>query len=155
MLCSLFCFFLFFPLWLRWRLYVYEGNFNHFEHKLCKTKPNSEMLKMNLTCYITNDYEGKSTLLKMQKQSQTNPIEPNLYCVYSWSNSKQTQNKPKFLPAALFGGLVRLRRVNLRGNYKRQSILQFFNKAFEFFDFFIVFEIRFNQFPAKFVTAVV
>src|SRR4030042_4995515 len=73
MFCSVFCFFLFFPLWLRWRLYVYEGNFNHFEHKLCQTKPNSETPKMNITNYMTSSYSNNLQFRPMQKQSQTNP----------------------------------------------------------------------------------
>jgi hypothetical protein len=55
------------------------------------------MPKMNLNHYITSNYDDKSGLLKVEKQSQTNPNEPNLYCVYSWSISKQTQSKPILL----------------------------------------------------------
>jgi hypothetical protein len=42
--------------------------------KLCKTKPISEMPKMNLSRYKTNDYDNKSGLWAREKQSQTKPI---------------------------------------------------------------------------------
>src|SRR4030042_4543162 len=52
---------------------VLTGDFNHFEHKLCETKPNSGKLKMNLTNCMTNSYSNNSRLRPMQKQSQTKP----------------------------------------------------------------------------------
>jgi hypothetical protein len=41
--------------------------------RLCKTNPISKKLKMNLNHYITKDYENKSGLLTMEKQTQSNP----------------------------------------------------------------------------------
>ncbi|MBN1393054.1 MAG: hypothetical protein JW947_09665, partial [Sedimentisphaerales bacterium] len=52
---------------------AHKGDFNHFEHKLCETKPNSEMPKMNITNYITISYSINSQLRPIRKQSQTNP----------------------------------------------------------------------------------
>ena len=55
---------------------VLTGDFNHFEHKLCETKPNSEMLKFNLSPYMINGYVNNSELLTMTKQTQTKPNTP-------------------------------------------------------------------------------
>jgi len=41
--------------------------------RLCKTNPISEKPKMNLTFRSTKDYENNSGLLKMEKQTQSNP----------------------------------------------------------------------------------
>ena len=41
---------------------------------LCKTNPIPEKPKMNLNFYSTKDYENKSGLLTMEKQTQSNPI---------------------------------------------------------------------------------
>jgi hypothetical protein len=54
-------------------------------NKLCKTNPISEESKMNLTHYMTKEYENKSGLLTMEKQTQSNPtllsFEPfNEFC---------------------------------------------------------------------------
>ena len=43
-------------------------------NKLCETNPISGTPKMNLTHYSTNRYDNNSSLLTMQKRSQTNPI---------------------------------------------------------------------------------
>jgi len=43
-----------------------------------QNKPNFRKAKMNLNLYMTKDYENKSGLLTMAKQTQTNPIKPNL-----------------------------------------------------------------------------
>jgi hypothetical protein len=42
--------------------------------KLCETNPISKKPKMKLTFYLTKDYENKSGLLTMEKQTQSNPI---------------------------------------------------------------------------------
>jgi hypothetical protein len=42
--------------------------------RLCKTNPISEKPKMNLNHYTTKNYENKSGLLTMEKQTQSNPI---------------------------------------------------------------------------------
>jgi hypothetical protein len=42
--------------------------------KLCETNPISQKPKMNLTLYMTKNYDNKSGLLTMAKQTQTNPI---------------------------------------------------------------------------------
>jgi hypothetical protein len=52
---------------------VLTGDFNHFQTKLCETKPNSEMLKMNLTPYMTKNCKRNSEFLPMGKQTQTKP----------------------------------------------------------------------------------
>jgi len=39
-----------------------------------KTNPISEESKMSLTHYMTKEYENKSGLLTMEKQTQSNPI---------------------------------------------------------------------------------
>jgi hypothetical protein len=75
-------------------LYVYEGNFNHFEYKLCQTKPNSGQPEMNITYYITIGYSNNMELLTTQKQSQTNPNYSVFIRVNSWSDSNQTQTNP-------------------------------------------------------------
>jgi hypothetical protein len=85
-------------------LYVHEGNFNHFEYKLCQTKPNSETPKFNLSPYMINRYDNNSELLTMQKQSQTKPNYSVFIRVNSWLNSKQTQTKPKFTRHSLGEG---------------------------------------------------
>jgi len=43
-------------------------------NQLCKTNPISKRPKMNLNHYMTKDYENKSPLLTMGKQTQTKPI---------------------------------------------------------------------------------
>jgi hypothetical protein len=43
-------------------------------NKLCETNPISEKPKMNLTHHTTMDYDNKSALLTMKKQTQTKPI---------------------------------------------------------------------------------
>ena len=43
-------------------------------NKLCKTNPIFQMPKMNLSPCLTMDYENKSGLLTMAKQTQSNPI---------------------------------------------------------------------------------
>jgi hypothetical protein len=48
-------------------------------NKLCKTKPISEMPKMNLTYYIIKDYERNLPLLMMEKQSQNEPKRTQFY----------------------------------------------------------------------------
>jgi hypothetical protein len=47
--------------------------FNRFEQKICQTKPNSEMPKMNIYRYNINSYSNISGLSLAQKQSQTKP----------------------------------------------------------------------------------
>jgi hypothetical protein len=74
------------------------------------------MLKMNITNYMTKRYDDNLGIPEIQKQSQTKPIEPNLRCVYSWLNSKQSQNKPKFVTsdesrATRDGLLLRISRI--------------------------------------------
>jgi hypothetical protein len=47
-------------------------------NKLCKTKPISEMPKMNITHYLTSDYANNSDIPTLEKQSQTKPIYSEL-----------------------------------------------------------------------------
>jgi hypothetical protein len=42
--------------------------------KICKTNPIPEEPKMSLSHYIISDYDNKSDLLTMEKQTQTKPI---------------------------------------------------------------------------------
>ena len=54
-------------------------------NKLCKTNPISKKPKMKLTLYPTKEYENKSGLSTMEKQTQSNPIcselaRPELAC---------------------------------------------------------------------------
>jgi len=49
------------------------GNYVQSTTKLFKTNPISGKPKMNLNHYITKDYENKSGLLTMEKQTQSNP----------------------------------------------------------------------------------
>jgi hypothetical protein len=72
-------------------LYVYKGDFNHFEYKLCQTKPNSENQKMNITIYMTNRYDDNSGLLQMQKQTQTKPNQSQFQPAVRGAKPKQTQ----------------------------------------------------------------
>jgi hypothetical protein len=46
---------------------------------------------MNVTDYATKDYVEKQELLRMEKQTQSNPIYSVFIRVNSWLNSKQTQ----------------------------------------------------------------
>ncbi|MBN1393203.1 MAG: hypothetical protein JW947_10435, partial [Sedimentisphaerales bacterium] len=50
-----------------------KGNFNHFQTKLCQTKPNLKMQEMNLTNYMTTRYSNILQLGPTQKQTQTKP----------------------------------------------------------------------------------
>ncbi len=77
------------------------GDFNHFEYKLCQTKPISKMTKMSITNYMIKDYVDNSRLLVMKKQSQTNPI---LTCQKGY----QTQSKPNL--SALVDVTIRKKR---------------------------------------------
>jgi ribosomal protein S17E len=77
---------------------VLTGDFNHFQTKLCETKPNSEMLKMNITDYMTKDYKKNSEFLSMEKQSQTNPNHTRIKLKNLPAYGGQTQTKPN-LPA--------------------------------------------------------
>jgi len=43
-------------------------------NKLCETNPISQKQKMNLSRYTTKNYDNKSGLLTMAKQTQSNPI---------------------------------------------------------------------------------
>jgi hypothetical protein len=87
MLCSVFYFFSFFPL-LRTRSFsIYSARFDRFQTKLCETKPNLEMPKINITNFVTSSYSNNSQLSPAQKQTHTNPIQSQ-FCVY------QTQSKP-------------------------------------------------------------
>ena len=63
------------------------GKINQNEYKLCQTKPIFRKPKINLSHYKIKDYMNNLRLLKMQKQSQTNPIQ-------SQFGPKQSQNKP-------------------------------------------------------------
>jgi hypothetical protein len=75
-------------------LYVYEGNFNHFEHKLYQTKPIFRKKEMNLNNYMTSNYSNNSGLSTMQKQSQTNPKQSqNLLAIRS-AKPNQSQTNP-------------------------------------------------------------
>ncbi|MBN1392256.1 MAG: hypothetical protein JW947_05575, partial [Sedimentisphaerales bacterium] len=87
-----------------------KGDFNHFEYKLCETKPNSEMQEMNLTSYIANRYEEKSGLPILQKQSQTNPKQPQNLLNVRGAKPNQSQSNPN-LSATPFGGLDRPRNL--------------------------------------------
>jgi biotin synthase-related radical SAM superfamily protein len=49
------------------------------------------MPKMNLTTYMTNDCKRNSEFLPMEKQSQTNPNEPNFLSAVRVAKPKQTQ----------------------------------------------------------------
>ncbi|MBN1392702.1 MAG: hypothetical protein JW947_07850 [Sedimentisphaerales bacterium] len=76
------------------RLYVYEGNFNHFQTKLCETKPNSEMPKFNLSSYMINRCAHNLELLTIVKQSQTEPKQPQKFTRRSVSEGGQSQTNP-------------------------------------------------------------
>jgi hypothetical protein len=43
-------------------------------NKLCETKPISQKPKMNLTHYLTSDYDNNSDIPTLEKQTQTKPI---------------------------------------------------------------------------------
>jgi hypothetical protein len=42
--------------------------------QLCETKPISQKPKMNLTHYLTSDYDNNSDISMLEKQTQTKPI---------------------------------------------------------------------------------
>jgi hypothetical protein len=50
--------------------------FNRFEHKLCQTKPNSEMPKMLVTPVPAMTTNNEPPTMNYLKQSQTKPILP-------------------------------------------------------------------------------
>jgi hypothetical protein len=85
-------------------------------NKLCKTNPISEKPKMNLTSYATGDYENNSRLLKMAKQTQTNPtcselVEPILSASGGSANSVLSFRflySEKFLTITIYCVLTRL-----------------------------------------------
>jgi hypothetical protein len=74
--------------------YVYEGNFNHFEHKICQTKPNSEMPKMLITLLKTMTNNKKQLIVDCQKQSQTKPNQTQNLLAIRGAKPKQTQIYP-------------------------------------------------------------
>jgi len=53
---------------------AFSGDESIKSERLCKTNPISERLKMNISRYKADDYENKSDLLTMEKQTQSNPI---------------------------------------------------------------------------------
>ena len=55
-------------------MYVYYENFNHFQTKLCKTKPISETPKMLVSAVVTMITNKKQRTMNCLKQSQTKPI---------------------------------------------------------------------------------
>jgi hypothetical protein len=55
---------------------VLTGDFNHFEHKICKTKPNSETPKMNISPYSAMTTNNEQPTSNSSKQSQTKPNLP-------------------------------------------------------------------------------
>jgi len=48
-------------------------------NKLCETNPISKRPKMNLTFYSTKNYDNKSGLLTMEKQTQNKPNQTQFY----------------------------------------------------------------------------
>jgi hypothetical protein len=64
-------------------------------NKLCETKPNSEMPKMNITNYMTDSYSYNTALSTMQKQSQnkpkSKPIKPISNPILPETKPNQTQ----------------------------------------------------------------
>jgi hypothetical protein len=74
-------------------LYVYKGNFNHFEHKLCKTKPNSEMPKMIITSSQITSYHSPVTIYQYEKQSQTKPK----FIYYKGYKARTNPNQSQYL----------------------------------------------------------
>jgi hypothetical protein len=71
-------------------------------NKLCETKPISEMPKINLSHYMTKDYDNKSGLLTMEKQTQTNPISKGRWAFGSKQQLSRTQLFNTYL--AILGG---------------------------------------------------
>jgi hypothetical protein len=69
-----------------------RGKTYEIMNKLCETKPNSEMLKMNITDYMTKDYTRKSDHLTMQKQTQTNPNHTRIKLKNLPASGGQSQN---------------------------------------------------------------
>jgi hypothetical protein len=76
-------------------LYVYGGDFNHFEQKICQTNPIFKMQKMNTSYYIIKGYSDFLGLCEMQKQTQTKPILSALVA-------------DKIVPSAIEGPIVEL-----------------------------------------------
>ncbi len=73
------------------------------KHQFGETKPILGAIKMNATYYVTSRYDNISPLLKMQKQSQTNPIQSQSNPIQTHFKPKtkpnQTQTNPIFIPA--------------------------------------------------------
>jgi hypothetical protein len=69
------------------------GDFNHFEYKLCQTKPNLEMPKMNVTIVTATTTNDKLPTMNCSKQSQTNPI----YRVPAMLHNQNKANQSQFL----------------------------------------------------------
>jgi hypothetical protein len=70
-------------------------------NKLCETNPISEKQKMNLNPCSAKDYENKSPLLKMAKQTQSNPtcselVEPILPAYGGFTPKICDLNSPHF-----------------------------------------------------------
>jgi len=87
-------------------LIVYLGQKNQSKQsKLCETNPISEKPKMNLTHYITMDYERKSSLLTMQKRTQTNPKQTQFMVSKRSASNHQSQSKP-ILPPYMAGKIA-------------------------------------------------
>jgi hypothetical protein len=85
-------------------LYVYEGNFNHFEHKLCETKPNSEIPKMSVSAAMIITNNKILMTIHYPKQSQTNPNQSQFLICRKGSKAKSNPN----LSAAPCGGQTQI-----------------------------------------------
>jgi len=59
-----------------------------------KTNPISEESKMSLTHYMTKEYENKSGLSTMEKQTQSNPIYSELACTEQGRSVEPISNVP-------------------------------------------------------------
>ena len=85
---------------------VFSGNGSIKNNKLCETKPIFGMPKMNLNRYMTDDYNNKSPLLAMPKQSQTKPISPPLQSLNFTHLAKKAslcpKNNARLMPAFCF-----------------------------------------------------
>jgi hypothetical protein len=73
--------------------------------KLCETKPISQKPKMNLTIYMTRDYDNKSASLTPEKQTQFKPNQTQWihYCS-AFRKSLYTSQIRSFLVIPLIDG---------------------------------------------------
>jgi hypothetical protein len=83
-----------------------------------QNKPNFRKSQMNISDYITREYEKKDTWLAGKNkansnpiQSQSNPIKANKMPKQTQYKAKQTQStRPKTLPIRPGGGKLRIRK---------------------------------------------